>query len=382
MALGTLALAVAALLAACFLWRYVATARLRLPIAHLAPGDVTPQLMAARARHPDKPFVLPLRPPWVILPHYMVTEIKGLPEDKISFKQHTYHRMLGQYTGIGASDRPEAIRAIRIDLTRNVAKVLRDLQDEVLHALDKNIGDCPHWRAVPVYPTLLNVISLVSGRAFVGLPLSRDPEWTEATINFTRDVIAAMVSVRRLPAFLRPLVSPWLPELRNLMAYRDFAATKMAPQVNTILAAHRGKVKGISSLDDDEAESAAISGNFNLVHWMIGQFKDPEKANAMELGRQQMTAAFAAIHPIGMATSYAVFDLAAYPQYMGELRAEIEAVVAEENYPDHKLRKTSVPKLKKLDSFMKESQRMSPPTMSKLSQPHPPTSPLSKLHHR
>jgi hypothetical protein len=295
----------------------------------------------------------------------MVSEIRSLPEEKISFKKHTYHRMLGQYTGIGSSDQPEAIRAIKVDLTRNVAKILSDLQDEIKYALDENVGDCPDWKPVPVYLTLLKVISLVSGRAFVGLPLSRDPEWTEATINFTKDVVAAMISIRKVPAFLRPIVSPYLPELRKLMSYRNFAADKMAPQVNAILSAHREKVKGIASLNDEEAESAAIKGNFNLVHWMIGQFKDPEKANAMELGRQQMTAAFAAIHPIGMATSYAVFDLAAYPQYMAQLRAEIEAVVSEENYPDRQLRKTSVPKLKKLDSFMKESQRMSPPTMSK-----------------
>lgn len=70
-------------------------------------------------------------------------------------------------------------------------------------------------------------------------------------------------------------------------------------------------------------------------------------------------------HTIGYALSRAVFDLAARPEYLGPLREEIDQVVQEDGYElddsGHKvLRKTSYVKLRKLDSFLRESQRLFP----------------------
>lgn len=75
-----------------------------------------------------------------------------------------------------------------------------------------------------------------------------------------------------------------------------------------------------------------------------------------------------------MALSQVVFDLAARPEYIKGLREEIKEVLAEDGYDIDgdgftKLKKSSYTKLRKLDSFLKESQRLSPPGIS-LS-PHP-----------
>lgn len=72
-----------------------------------------------------------------------------------------------------------------------------------------------------------------------------------------------------------------------------------------------------------------------------------------------------------MATSHALYDLAAHPEYVAPLREEIEQVIAEDGYEVDgsgmkNLKKQSLPKLKKLDSFLKESQRFSPPGLGKL----------------
>jgi hypothetical protein len=306
----------------------------------------------------------------VILPHALVNEVKSLPEDKISFKKHAYDRFLGRYTGLGQSKRPEAIQAIKIDLTRSISKVLSDLQDEAVYAFDREIGECSEWTEIPVYARFIQIVALTSGRAFVGLPLCRDPEWTESTINFTTDTLATVTAFRKFPALIWPVVSPFLPELRKLRAYRDFAAKKLRPQVSLILSAYKDNVKGVKTLSADDADLEAVKHNFNLVHWMIGHYKDTDQANAYEIGQLQMTSAFAAISPIGMAISYAVFDIAAHPEYAAVLREEIDTVLAEDNSPDGRLRKSSLPKLKKLDSFIKESQRMSPPFMSKFASIH------------
>lgn len=54
----------------------------------------------------------------------------------------------------------------------------------------------------------------------------------------------------------------------------------------------------------------------------------------------------------------ALYDLAAHSKYVAELWVEMSEVLAMES--DHILRKAAPPKLIRLDSFLRESQRMNP----------------------
>jgi gliotoxin biosynthesis cytochrome P450 monooxygenase len=270
---------------------------------------------------------------------------------------------LGRYTGLGIPN-TETIEAIKVDLTRNIAKVLSDIQDEIVYACDREIGECPAWTEVPVYDKVLQLVALLSGRTFVGLPLSRDKEWTDATINFTSDTLRAVKAIEKYHPLIRPLISHLLPEVKGLRAYREFAGEKLKPQVDAILIRRLEKENG--HMPEDLLDDDVVKGDFNMIHWTLNHLKDINSADAILLGQLQMLIAFAAIHTTSMALSHAIFDLAAHPQYIAELQEEIEKVIADENYPDKMLRKTSMPKLRKLDSFIKESQRVSPLGMSKL----------------
>ena len=71
-----------------------------------------------------------------------------------------------------------------------------------------------------------------------------------------------------------------------------------------------------------------------------------------------------------MAVSQVIFDLASRREYIQPMRDEIEQVIKDDGYDlDEegfvKMKKTSFTKLRRLDSFLKESQRLSPPGMSK-----------------
>lgn len=59
-----------------------------------------------------------------------------------------------------------------------------------------------------------------------------------------------------------------------------------------------------------------------------------------------------------MTLTNVLYDLAAHPEWAEILRDEIQCISAEE--PSGKLRKRTMPKLRKLDSFIKESQRINP----------------------
>jgi cytochrome P450 len=78
----------------------------------------------------------------------------------------------------------------------------------------------------------------------------------------------------------------------------------------------------------------------------------------------------AAIHTTSIDATAAIYDLAAYPEYAAPLREEIQKVLNEDGHDidDNgflRLKKSSMPKLWKLDSFPKESQRLTPPALSK-----------------
>lgn len=71
-----------------------------------------------------------------------------------------------------------------------------------------------------------------------------------------------------------------------------------------------------------------------------------------------------------MATTAAIYDLATYPEYIQPLRDEIQQIIDEDGQDVDedgivRLKKSSLPKLWKLDSFLKESQRFTPPGLRK-----------------
>lgn len=65
-----------------------------------------------------------------------------------------------------------------------------------------------------------------------------------------------------------------------------------------------------------------------------------------------MTINFGAIHTSSMSFTHALYDLAAMPNYIQPMREEVETVVKKEGWS-----KVALTKMRKLDSFLKESQR-------------------------
>jgi hypothetical protein len=79
----------------------------------------------------------------------------------------------------------------------------------------------------------------------------------------------------------------------------------------------------------------------------------------------------AAIHTTTMAATAAIYDLAAHLEYIKPLRDEIQQIIDEDGEDvdgdgSMRLKKSSMPKLWKLDSFLKESQRFTPAQLCKL----------------
>jgi cytochrome P450 len=148
---------------------------------------------------------------------------------------------------------------------------------------------------------------------------------------------------------VRPFFAPFLPKVRRALGYNSFAGKLLEPQINAFKSERqKSNIRKKIVVEDG-------NGQYHMLHWIMNRIENVEEASPQLLGRSQMSVAFAAIHTTSMTAYNAILDLAANPQYILELRKEIEDVIEEEG--KGVLVKTSMPKLKKLDSFLRESQR-------------------------
>jgi cytochrome P450 len=186
----------------------------------------------------------------------------------------------------------------------------------------------------------------MSGRAFVGLPLSRDPEWVEATTNYTQDVSRAWMALKMLPWYKRLLMARFLPPVQSLERQKQINVNKLGPLLKVKRA---GQVAGKSQ--------RSVDPGGDMIDWFISRYSKPP--SVQQLARDQLLATFASVYNLSNALSYIVFDLAGNPDCIDELRQEILDVVGEGAVID----RVALSKLRKLDSFAKESQRLNPPSL-------------------
>ncbi|KAF9871834.1 hypothetical protein CkaCkLH20_10768 [Colletotrichum karsti] len=337
------------------LWKKLTLfSRLNFPVVG-SPDDqnLSYAVLEGHQKYPDTPFIVPSDPPRVILPMNLHQEVIHADESEFSFGAELYDVFLGRYTHIGESNH-DIIGAVRVDLTRNLNAVLQPIQDEMNHAIGQLVGDSGEWKTLNVHKTILRMVGLMSGRVFVGLPLSRDEEWLAASINFTVDVSKSRLAMLRLHPWIRPFFLRTLPEVRHMIGEQKKAHEWMRPLVADFT---RDQYK----LEEKPAKPGQRGA---FISWMM-KYLPEEQRTAENIGNGQMLLSFAAIHTTSSTTTFALLDLLSRPEYIQPLRDEIEQVIAEDGLQEDEeghryLSKISLNKLRKLDSFIKESQRTSP----------------------
>lgn len=232
-------------------------------------------------------------------------------------------------------------KSIKAYLAGDISRTLEGLQDEADFAIPSCFGECKEWTSIQFHSKILRVIALLSGRTFVGLPLCRNEEWIDATISYTRDANMAVAPVNGIYPLLRPFVAPKLPEVRRIKHHRVNGARLLKPIILERL--ENLKVPGFEPPND-------------MIQCIIQN--SGEKAGDIHFQcHTQMTLSLASIHTTAMSMTQVMYNLALYPEYQEPLRKELEEVLAADNGI---LTKAGITKLKKMDSFMRESQRMYP----------------------
>lgn len=169
-------------------------------------------------------------------------------------------------------------------------------------------------------------------------------EWQRISVMYTVDAFMAARALNSWPPPLRPVVHWFLPECRKIREEVKLAKALITPEVDRRrkeLVENEGKPRR-KVLDSVDWFTASAKG------------RDFDYANA------ELSLAMASIHTTTNTLGFAMCDLLENPEYMDLLREEIKRVVEE----DGKWEKSTLFKLRLMDSVLKESMRLHPHSLS------------------
>ncbi|KAI1809370.1 cytochrome P450 [Poronia punctata] len=285
--------------------------------------------------------------PRVFLPRKFAHELKPLNRHQASGMKALADRHIGHYTTID-HESDVMLGAIKIDLNRNLGNFVGDVEHEVAYCFESLFPPCDDWTPIDLHEKLLRVVAQASARIFVGYPLCRNEEWLACSTKFALDVMTGGEKLKQWHPWLRPVAQYFVPEMTRIRGDHQRALELLLPELE--------KRSG-------QSEQVAPGSRNDMIEWMQQRAKKlgDRSFDNRELANLQMLTATAAIHTTRLAIIHALYDLAARPEYVEPLRRELLDVTKDSNGV---LQKQHLTRMRMLDSFMKESQRHSPPSVA------------------
>ncbi|RDX53553.1 cytochrome P450 [Lentinus brumalis] len=296
------------------------------------------------AQYHGSAFKVALFDQWfvVVSGHRMVDDMRKRPDDELSFVEGAEETLQTRFTlGRDTIDDPYHVDLIRDKLMRSLAAVLPDVIDELSLAVPEYIcpqeGDKSEWDKVNILDVTQKIIARASNRVFVGLPACRNEEYLTLAIQFTLDVVKDMFLLGLAPVVMRPFLAECFSAARKNLRQ---SLLHLKPLV-----------------DERKAKMEAYGDDYpgkpnDMLQWVMEEAL-PRRHTEYQMAERIMGVNFAAIHTSSSSISHALLHLAAEPQYIQPLRDEVEAIVATEGWT-----KAAMGKMWKIDSFLKESQRV------------------------
>ncbi|KAF8913740.1 cytochrome P450 [Gymnopilus junonius] len=269
----------------------------------------------------------------------MVNDIRQATDDQLSFRDAVAETAQSDYM-IGPQIRldPYHVAIVRTPLTRNLGSRFADIKDEISAGFADLIhAKANEWISINVYRSIMQIVCRTSNRLYVGLPLCRDPDYMELNQQFTIDVIEGGRIINMFPLFLKPIVGRIL--------------TKVPKRIEKA-------VSHVGSLFAEQLEQERLHGKNrpnkpnNLISWLVDEAEGSQR-EIRDLSLRLLSINFSSIHTTTMAFVHILYDLCAHPEYIAPMREEVEAVIGAEGWT-----KVSTVNMHKVDSFVKESQRI------------------------
>lgn len=297
-------------------------------------------------KYPDRAYTIPgdTGHPCIVIPPNLLQEIRKLPDDVVSVSAALTEIVEVKYTRI-VVDSHIAISTIKGDLTPALNRLNPTISQDVDAALREYIPTCDDWTEIKFYERIVPLVAKVSGRLFIGPEDSKNPAYLDAACNYTLHLTDAITALKKMSPWQKTLWGHRIPEVLKLRECEKKIQDIVGPLVSQRL------------------ESMAKDPNWkapdDMLQWMLN--KANGKVDVEQLSYVQLSLIFGAIHTTSMTATIILYQLAATPEYIEPLREEIRNAL-EDN--DGIITTRTLSQMAKVDSFMKEVIRFSPPTVS------------------
>jgi ent-kaurene oxidase len=226
-----------------------------------------------------------------------------------------------------------------------------------IHALVSLLREILEWTPFQPYMSLAYTISRISSRFLGGTELSRNDEWVYMNIQTTIMTHRAAQEIRRKYSPGWRWLARWRDkEAKSVRENRRRAAEIVAPVLKKRLTS-----------------TVTESGDPDAIQWLLALAGTKGK-KAAELATEQLFLGVTSIHSTTASILSTIYDLMDHPDAMEEIISEIQGVQAQ--LSGGRWTKSALLELEKLDSFMKESQRVHTLGCSK---PPPFSPPLTRV---
>ncbi|KAH8757296.1 cytochrome P450 [Diaporthe sp. PMI_573] len=272
-----------------------------------------------------------------------VDEIRNDP--KLSFlknTEHDFHAYLPGFEPFGAGHAIQILVMVaKKQLTKFLAKITKPLSDETSFSFQTVLGESTEWQEIILGQTILNIVSRLSSRVFLGSEICRNEAWLEITVMYVVDCFVAAERLRIVPKPLRRIVHWFLPECQRIRSHVAKARSIIQPVIDA-----RAR----------EKRTAAEQGRPLPTYDDAIQWGEEESAKSKyDPAIYQLALAGAAIHTTTDLVTQVILNILPRPDLVAALRAEMIDVLGREGWA-----KTSLYNLKLMDSVMKETQRLKP----------------------
>ncbi|KAG4429038.1 hypothetical protein IFR05_015481 [Cadophora sp. M221] len=284
----------------------------------------------------------------LVISNKYLDELRNLPEEKLNSMQALIENIVGKYSQSEIMLEGNLhTRILQTKLTptlANLTSIMKEEVDEAILRIKAEYAVSDDWAEIPIYKLMTSLINQISNRIFLGEVDGRNEEWCRASLAYAENVTATIMIVRCFPLWIRPLAALFVPSVWRVDTHLRAAKNALIPVINRRREAE--KTAGYQKPND-------------FLQWMMDG-ADAEEGRPEKLAHRQLILILASLHTTSMAATHAFFDLCAHPEYFEPLRDEVRDVVRDEGG----WAKTTLSKMRKTDSFLKESQRLNPASLS------------------
>ncbi|KAI1119833.1 cytochrome P450 [Nemania abortiva] len=233
------------------------------------------------------------------------------------------------------------VRALRTLLTNNLPQILPELGTIIKatftrsHAEHKVIGGARHS---PIYPTVVKLVVMSNALSFFGKDLAMNEKFLASALNYVEETLMCAEIIKLLPKRLARLVGP-------LIASR---LTCQKVLYNTLVPIATERCK-----DRDRARlGQTVPKHADCIQWIMETAPRQKPWTPERIVHELIAIRFGSVHALSTTITFAIQDLCLRPEYLAPLRSENERL-----YSQFEQTGQGLPLL---DSFIKESARLTP----------------------